>query len=101
MTAAVAQAQAAGEPLLKIRGLDKHFGPVQALTFGHGGRLLASATADRAVQVWDVTSGAEVVTLEWHTEPVTAVDFGPGGVLASGDGSGVVRLWPPEVLRRP
>ncbi len=31
MTAAVAQAQAAGEPLLKIRGLDKHFGPVQAL----------------------------------------------------------------------
>jgi ABC-type sugar transport system ATPase subunit len=31
MTAAVAQANAAGEPLLKIRGLDKHFGPVQAL----------------------------------------------------------------------
>ncbi len=31
MTAAVAQANAADEPLLKIRGLDKHFGPVQAL----------------------------------------------------------------------
>jgi ABC-type sugar transport system ATPase subunit len=28
---AVAQAEATGEPLLKIRGLDKHFGPVQAL----------------------------------------------------------------------
>ncbi len=31
MTAAVAEQRAAGEPLLKVRGLDKHFGPVQAL----------------------------------------------------------------------
>ena len=31
MTAAVAEPRAAGEPLLKVRGLDKHFGPVQAL----------------------------------------------------------------------
>jgi len=31
MTAAVAQQQPASEPLLKVRGLDKHFGPVQAL----------------------------------------------------------------------
>jgi len=31
MTAAVAQSQATVEPLLKIRELDKHFGPVQAL----------------------------------------------------------------------
>ena len=35
MTAAVAQANAADEPLLKIRGLDKHFGPVQALYHVH------------------------------------------------------------------
>src|SRR3981081_1816620 len=31
MTAAVVEARATGEPLLKVRGLDKHFGPVQAL----------------------------------------------------------------------
>jgi len=31
MTAAVAQSPATDEPLLKVRGLDKHFGPVQAL----------------------------------------------------------------------
>src|ERR1700716_4142234 len=31
MTAAVAEPRATGEPLLKIRELDKHFGPVQAL----------------------------------------------------------------------
>jgi ABC-type sugar transport system ATPase subunit len=31
MTAAVAQAPATSEPLLKVRELDKHFGPVQAL----------------------------------------------------------------------
>ncbi|HSS93088.1 MAG TPA: ATP-binding cassette domain-containing protein [Candidatus Dormibacteraeota bacterium] len=31
MTAAVAQTQASSEPLLKVRELDKHFGPVQAL----------------------------------------------------------------------
>ena len=31
MTAAVAEPRASGEPLLKVRELDKHFGPVQAL----------------------------------------------------------------------
>jgi ABC-type sugar transport system ATPase subunit len=31
MTAAAAEGQGTGEPLLKLRGLDKHFGPVQAL----------------------------------------------------------------------
>ena len=31
MTAGVAEPRATGEPLLKVRGLDKHFGPVQAL----------------------------------------------------------------------
>jgi ABC-type sugar transport system ATPase subunit len=31
MTAAVGEQRATGEPLLKVRGLDKHFGPVQAL----------------------------------------------------------------------
>ena len=31
MTAAVAEPLATDEPLLKVRGLDKHFGPVQAL----------------------------------------------------------------------
>ena len=31
MTAAVAEQSRSGEPLLKVRGLDKHFGPVQAL----------------------------------------------------------------------
>jgi ABC-type sugar transport system ATPase subunit len=31
MTAAVAEQRAGGEPLLRVRGLDKHFGPVQAL----------------------------------------------------------------------
>jgi ABC-type sugar transport system ATPase subunit len=31
MTAAASEPRATGEPLLKVRGLDKHFGPVQAL----------------------------------------------------------------------
>ena len=31
MTAAVAEPRATDEPLLKVRGIDKHFGPVQAL----------------------------------------------------------------------
>src|SRR6195256_4794809 len=31
MTAAVADQRPSGEPLLQVRGLDKHFGPVQAL----------------------------------------------------------------------
>ena len=51
------------------------------------GRLLASASDDETVRLWDVQSGRLVRTLEGHTGSVESVAFAPDGrLLASGSG---------------
>jgi COMPASS component SWD3 len=62
------------------------------VAFSPDGRLLASASWDLTVKLWDVASGNELRSLTGHTGWVTSVAFSPdGAVLASG--SETVRLW--------
>jgi WD40 repeat protein len=82
------------EPHNILRG---HEGPITALSFSSDGAMVASASSDHTVRVWNVkTAGAGQLerTLLVNTAVVHAVAFSPSkSLLAGGGNDQVVRVW--------
>src|SRR5262249_54778365 len=69
-------------------------GEVDSVAFHGDGKTLASASHDRTIRLWDVTTGRELHILRGHTSWVRSVAFSPDGKsLASGSEDKTVRLW--------
>ena len=77
-----------------------HTDSVVSLAFKPNSYLLASASADDTVRIWDVGDRdnlQHVRTLRGHTDVVNSVAWSPDGrTLASGSYDGTVRLWNPN-----
>jgi hypothetical protein len=80
--------------------LEGHTGTVGPLAMSPDGRVLASGSEDRTVQLWSVPDGKALHTLTGHTRWVSCLAISPDGrVLASESGGRIVQLWSLEPLR--
>lgn len=73
---------------------DGHSRRVTALIFSSDGQLVASASMDGTIRIWNARTGALRHTLEGRSDWVTAVAFSSNDQLfASGSGCYTIQVW--------
>jgi WD40 repeat protein len=91
-------AMAAGGISLDLVG---HESRINDLDFLSNGRMLASASDDRTVRLWDVVTGETMQVLTGHTDLIWDVTFAPESslaelddlYLATGSADNTIKLW--------
>jgi small GTP-binding protein len=92
--------QTPDETLLELHGakllhtLRGHESDVINLACDPDGQILASASEDHTIKLWEFGSGQIIRTLTGHTDEVWTVAFDPRGeTLASSGADGTVKFW--------
>src|SRR5260370_557413 len=80
--------------LMTLRG---HSNSVLSVAFSPDGGLMASASFDHTIKLWDPQTGEHLRTLVGHSDSVFSVAFSPdGGLLASASRDETIKLWDPQ-----
>src|SRR5258708_7182989 len=77
--------------------LREHSDGVTTVVSSPDGGLMASASRDNTIKLWDPHTGEHLRTLEGHSSDVTSVAFSPDGeLLASASWDNTINLWDPH-----
>ncbi len=80
-----------GATVLQIKG---HRDVIYDAEFSPDGRLVATCSYDRMINLWNAADGALVRTLSGHNGAIYSIAFSPDGkVLASASADDTVKLW--------
>ena len=78
-----------------------HYHEITSVSFSSDGQLLASASLDGHIILWDLKSLVYITTLNGHHEGVTSISFNPKNdkILASASEDKSVKIWCLETFR--
>ena len=83
-----------GSPVLSLA--NAHSDAVNSVAISPDGTTVASASADKYVRLFDITSGEQLAQCEGHTNHVLGVSWrGDGRLLASSGADNTIRIWNP------
>jgi WD40 repeat protein len=78
----------------KERPLGDRKAVISALAYSPDGKMLASASEDHSIKLWDAATGKLKATFKGHTDTVASLAFSPDHkTLASASHDDTVKLW--------
>ncbi|MFN6454393.1 MAG: ribosome assembly protein 4 [Nostoc sp. EfeVER01] len=79
---------------IEVNTLEGHSNGVISVAFSPNRQQLASASYDKTIKIWDVSSGKLLKTLTGHSESVYSVVYSPNGQqLASASTDKTIKIW--------
>ncbi|MSU77984.1 MAG: WD40 repeat domain-containing protein [Gemmataceae bacterium] len=75
----------------------RHSREIKAVAYSPDGTLLASASSDRTVKIWDLGNGHEILSYTGHTDAVRCLVWSAdSSFIASAGGEKNIKIWDPK-----